>query len=189
MNRGMDDHNGGGGFDDVHATGHESVKRVDEDFPSLAAATASASRHTSASGSGNSIKDPAVNRWAGAVKIGRPTPAIPVNSRPSLPRSPSGGPGGRAGLGGLNRMAERSAPFSQPRQSARLSLRPPTLLPTVTTGAAVADLYDEYRENFFEYGEARNKCLVKAANCYQKGDGCVQSSSRRCTCEHRLTVR
>ena len=86
-------------------------------------------------------------------------------------------------------MAERSAPFSQPRQSARLSLRPPTLLPTVTTGAAVADLYDEYRENFFEYGEARNKCLVKAANCYQKGDGCVQSSSRRCTCEHRLTVR
>lgn len=137
--------------------GFERTQRVEEDFPSLAAATASAS-----SRGHNAHKDPAGSRWTQAVKHGRPAP---LNNRPALPRSPSA-----TSAKGL--LEEKpTAPYSQPRQSARLALRPPTLLPTVSTGAAVSSMYDEYRANFFKYGEARNKCLVKAASCWQKGDG------------------
>lgn len=149
------------GFDDDGSrhfeTGGGGGSRVEEDFPSLAAATASAHRQP-----GGLHKDPAATRWAGIVKTGR---SVPVNSRPSLPRSPSSTSARGMGPG------PRSAPFSQPRQSARLALRPPTLLPTVGTGLSVSRLYDQYRENFFEFGNARNKCLVKAADCWKSGDG------------------
>lgn len=139
--------------------------RVEEDFPTLAAATASASaRNQNALGPGGVPKDPATSRWAGIVKNGRPVSQLPVNSRPSLPRSASS-------TGMPNRGGERSAPFSQPRQSARLPLRPPTLLPTISTGSAVSQMYETYRQQFFEYGNARNKCLVKAASCFRSGDG------------------
>lgn len=143
---------------------NENGGKVEEDFPTLAAATASASARQSAMGSASGSKDPATTRWAGIVKNGRPVSQLPVNSRPSLPR-------GASGSGQNNRGGERSAPFSQPRQSARLPLRPPTLLPTISTGAAVSEMYETYRQQFFEYGEARNKCLVKAAACFRSGDG------------------
>lgn len=138
--------------------------KVEEDFPTLAAASASAMERQNAAGGAGTPKDPATSRWAGAVKNGRPVSQLPVNSRPSLPR-------GASGSGIHHRGAERSAPFSQPRQSARLPLRPPTLLPTISTGAAVSAMYGIYRQQFFEYGNARNKCLVKAAACYRSGDG------------------
>lgn len=139
--------------------------RVEEDFPTLAAATASASARGQALGPGGmGPKDPATTRWAGAVKNGRPVSQLPVNSRPSLPRAASGSRASGRGV-------ERSAPFSQPRQSSRLALRPPTLLPTVATGAAVSRMYETYRQQFFEYGNARNKALVKAAACFRAGDG------------------
>lgn len=142
----------------------ETGSRVEEDFPTLAAATASASARQNGVGGSGASKDPATSRWAGIVKNGRPVSQLPVNSRPSLPR-------GASGSGPNNRGGERSAPFSQPRQSSRLPLRPPTLLPTISTGAAVSELYETYRQQFFEYGEARNKCLVKAAACFKSGDG------------------
>lgn len=136
--------------------GFERTQRVEEDFPSLAAATASAANRAH-----NANKDPATSRWTQAVKQGRPAPI----NRPTLPRSASA-----TSARGL--VEEKPAlPYSQPRQSGRLALRPPTLLPTVSTGAAVSHMYEEYRANFFKYGEARNKCLVKAASCWQKGDG------------------
>jgi hypothetical protein len=151
---------GRGGEDDEGS----SSGRVEEDFPTLAAATASASARNQGLSSGGG-KDPTTTRWAGIVKNGRPVSQLPVNSRPSLPRAASGS-SRTPGRGG-----ERSAPFSQPRQSARLALRPPTLLPTISTGAAVSRMYEEYRQQFFEYGNARNKCLVKAAACFRAGDG------------------
>lgn len=141
----------------------QTGERVEDDFPTLAAATASA-RGQGPGQLGPGSKDPAASRWAGIVKNGRPISQLPVNSRPSLPRVASSSR--MAGRGG-----ERSAPFSQPRQSARLALRPPTLLPTITTGAAVSRMYETYRQQFFEYGNARNKCLVKAASCFRAGDG------------------
>lgn len=154
--------------------------RVEEDFPTLAAATASASSRNLAPGAGGPLaKDPATTRWAGAVKNGRPVSQLPVNSRPSLPRLASGSR--ISGRGG-----ERSAPFSQPRQSARLALRPPTLLPTISTGATVSRMYETYRQQFFEYGNARNKCLVKAAACFRTGDGCVRLLKR--AGEHRTDI-
>lgn len=151
---------GRGGEEEEGQTGG----RVEEDFPTLAAATASASARQNVAGPNGAPKDPATTRWAGAVKNGRPVSQLPVNSRPSLPRVASG-------HGAPNRPGERSAPFSQPRQSARLPLRPPTLLPTISTGAAVSQMYETYRQQFFEYGNARNRCLVKAASCFRSGDG------------------
>ena len=151
--------------------GFERTQRVEEDFPSLAAATASASNRNH-----NANKDPSGSRWTQAVKTGRPAGVLPVNNRPSLPRSASAS--SAKGLHG-GQEEKLSIPYSQPRQSGRLALRPPTLLPTVSTGAAVSQMYDEYRASFFKYGEARNKCLVKAASCWQKGDGYVPEVSRR----------
>lgn len=149
--------NGRSGEDD------DGQGRAEDDFPSLAAATASARDASMAGALDLGGKDPATSRWAGIVKNGRPVAQLPVNSRPSLPRAPSSS-ARLAGRGG-------SAPFSQPRPSSRLALRPPTLLPTLTTGAAVSRMYESYRQQFLEYGNARNKCLVKAAACFRAGDG------------------
>ena len=139
---------------------HESANHGREDFPTLAAATASNSQRPGGP-SRTGGKDQAAFRWAGIVKNGR---ALPVNNRSPLSKSP---PSSSVGLG----TDEPSAPFSQPRKSRRLALRAPTLLPTITTGTAVNKMYDQYRENFFEIGNARNKCLVKAADCWRSGDG------------------
>lgn len=89
-------------------------------------------------------------RFSSAVKsshvppISRPSPLISAPSRTSIP---------------------------QPRSSARLTLRPPALLPTLPTGAQLATLYSKYRSSFLELGANRNKCLAQAAECWRRGDG------------------
>lgn len=96
--------------------------------------------------------DPARTRFSGAVKFGPkvPTPRAtpiapaPVPTRESLPRA---------------------------RRSARITLRPPALLPTLPTGPALAALYVKYRSSFLELGANRNKCLARAAECWKRGDG------------------
>lgn len=60
---------------------------------------------------------------------------------------------------------------SQPRQSVRIILRPPELMPTLPTGAALASLYAKYRASFLELGANRNKCLARAAESWRRGDG------------------
>ena len=152
------------GFYDEEGS-HETGNRVQDDFPTLAAASASGSQRQPGSGV-VAARDPAASRWAGIVKNGRP---VPVINGPAVPRSASSSSARGYGPWAM----EHVPPFSQPRQSARLPLRPPSLLPTIATGAAVSKLYDQYRENFFELGNARNKCLVKAADCWKSGDGRV----------------
>jgi hypothetical protein len=66
-------------------------------------------------------------------------------------------------------MTRNSLPKSRP--SARINLRPPALLPTLPTGAALAQLYIRYRSSFLELGANRNKCLARAAECWKRGDG------------------
>ncbi|KAM0750658.1 hypothetical protein T439DRAFT_380537 [Meredithblackwellia eburnea MCA 4105] len=99
--------------------------------------------------------DPTRTRFSGAVKFGRPNlgPQHPPLPRPVAPPVPS----------------RESMP--QPRYSARINLRPPALLPTLPTGAALSKLYLGYRQSFLELGANRNKCLAKAAECWKRGDG------------------
>lgn len=58
-----------------------------------------------------------------------------------------------------------------PRPSPRLKLRPPTLLPTLTTGESVNKLYMTYRQRALQLGAARNACLSRAADAWRRGDG------------------
>ncbi|BGP17710.1 hypothetical protein JCM10213_005290 [Rhodosporidiobolus nylandii] len=98
--------------------------------------------------------DPARTRFAGAVKYGQKAP-VPVSARPSA--SSAAGP------------SRDNLPAA--RKSARITLRPPALLPTLPTGQSLAALYIRYRQNFLELGANRNKCLAKAAECWKRGDG------------------
>jgi hypothetical protein len=58
-----------------------------------------------------------------------------------------------------------------PRASPRLKLRPPALLPTLSTGDAVQSLYMAYRARVLQLGAARNACLSRAADAWRRGDG------------------
>ena len=99
----------------------------------------------------NVALDPTRTRFSGAVKFGRP---VPVLLSPRSPPPPQ--------------MQTRD---SQPRYSARINLRPPALLPTLPTGAALAALYVRYRSSFLELGANRNKCLARASQAWRAGDG------------------
>lgn len=99
----------------------------------------------------NVALDPTRTRFSGAVKFGRPVPVL-LSPRPPPPPQ----------------MQTRD---SQPRYSARINLRPPALLPTLPTGAALAALYVRYRSSFLELGANRNKCLARASQAWRAGDG------------------
>ncbi|GAA5907547.1 uncharacterized protein JCM6883_001241 [Sporobolomyces salmoneus] len=97
--------------------------------------------------------DPARTRFSGAVKFGQKVQVPIPTSRP-----PTSAAVERNGL-------------PQARKSARITLRPPALLPTLPTGQSLANLYIRYRQTFLELGANRNKCLAKAAECFKRGDG------------------
>lgn len=97
--------------------------------------------------------DPARTRFSGAVKFGQKVQVPVPTSRPP--------PTAAIDRNGL----------PPPRKSARISLRPPALLPTLPTGQSLANLYIRYRQTFLELGANRNKCLAKAAECFKRGDG------------------
>lgn len=120
------------------------------DFPTLGAPPR-AHRQVLQHQNGRITLDPTRTRFSGAVKFGRNLPTTP------LPRTPP------------VHSARESLP--QARHSARLNLRPPALLPTLPTGAALAALYVRYRSSFLELGANRNKCLARAAECWKRGDG------------------
>lgn len=97
--------------------------------------------------------DPARTRFSGAVKFGQKVQVPLPSNRPPPPA-----------------IVDRNG-LPQPRKSARITLRPPALLPTLPTGQSLANLYIRYRQTFLELGANRNKCLAKAAECFKRGDG------------------
>ncbi|KAK4701065.1 hypothetical protein P7C70_g5172, partial [Phenoliferia sp. Uapishka_3] len=117
----------------------------DLDFPSLGEAPRSRRQ------GGRVTLDPTRTRFSGAVKFGRTAPPPPPVR--SIAQAPI-----------------RDA-LPQPRYSARINLRPPALLPTLPTGAALSALYIRYRSSFLELGANRNKCLARASECWKRGDG------------------
>ena len=58
-----------------------------------------------------------------------------------------------------------------PRPSARIRLRAPLLLPTLSTGESINALYMSYRSRALQLGAARNACLSRAADAWRRGDG------------------
>lgn len=117
----------------------------DLDFPSLGEAPRSRRQ------GGRVTLDPTRTRFSGAVKFGRTAPPPPPVQR--------------------SVQAPIRDALPQPRYSARINLRPPALLPTLPTGAALSALYLRYRASFLELGANRNKCLARAADCWKRSDG------------------
>lgn len=110
--------------------------------------------------------DPSRTRFAAAVKKSvPPAPMIPkpTDSATLLARRQAMGPAADP----LNHQTAIIAP----RPSARIRLRPPTLLPTLPTGGAVNEMYMAYRARALQLGAARNACLSRAADAWRRGDG------------------
>ena len=139
--------------------GGDSYGQGPDEFPDLLAGRL---------GRGQGRFDPSRNRFANAVKR-----AAPVGPLPSLqitgarthvvPQSPYSA--------GLGVESTRTTPLAVPRPSARIKLRPPTLLPTVKTGTAANEQYMTARSNSIRLGHARNACLARAADAFRRGDG------------------
>ena len=126
----------------------------DLDFPTLGEAPRS--RRNPIGGRAVPL-DPTRSRFANALKMGAPLPPGPPQAttlgRPPAPPVPT----------------RDSLPV--PRQSGRLPLRAPLLMPTVPTGTELTKLYVAYRQCFLELGANRNKCLARAAEAWKRGDG------------------
>jgi hypothetical protein len=141
-----------------------SRSRPDE-FPDL---------HLSANQRGPAF-DPSRNRFANAVKrpVGGPGPQYThiggQRSGPVIP--PSHRPFSTGS--GFRRRADGPGPSGppMPHPSPRIKLRPPTLMPTLPTGAAMNDMYMEARQAAIKLGQSRNACLARAAEAWRRGDG------------------
>ncbi|KAL7421040.1 hypothetical protein Q5752_003924 [Cryptotrichosporon argae] len=107
--------------------------------------------------------DPSRNRFASAVKRATPGPI-------ALPTLNVTGGGRLTPSGPLSPAPPAAAPVV-PRQSNRLRLRPPTLIPTLKTGAAANEQYLAARATAIRLGHARNACLARAADAFRRGDG------------------
>lgn len=142
-----------------------------DDFPDLLAARLN--RHAGVAGR----FDPARNRFANAVK--RPMPSAPVQTinvtggrfSPAPGAGAIGGPGSGTFSPAPGAGAPGPAVPVQPRPSNRVKLHPPTLMPTLKTGAVANEQYMTARAASIRLGHARNACLARAADAFRRGDG------------------
>ncbi|KAJ7355541.1 hypothetical protein DFH08DRAFT_912504 [Mycena albidolilacea] len=125
-----------------------------DDFPALGVDGNKARR-----GAYSYMNDPGRTRFAAAVK--KPV-AREREMDPTLVAR-------REAMGyGADNLYHRNA-IVAPRASPRLKLRPPALLPTLSTGDAVQSLYMAYRARALQLGAARNACLSRAADAWRRG--------------------
>ncbi|ESK97727.1 zinc finger ccch type domain containing protein [Moniliophthora roreri MCA 2997] len=119
----------------------------------------------------NAYNDPARTRFAAAVKkSATPQSTLGLTSMSASNNVDSAARREVMGRNAVEDLHHRSA-IVAPRPSPRLRLRPPTLLPTLTTGEAVNKLYMSYRSRALQLGAARNACLSRAADAWRRGDG------------------
>lgn len=93
--------------------------------------------------------DPSRTRFSAAVRR-------PVSSSSSIPMH-----GGSEDFGNP----------SPSKNSPRIKLRLPSLLPTLPTGEVLNSMYMQYRTRALQLGAARNACLSRAAEAWRRGDG------------------
>ncbi|KZV92034.1 hypothetical protein EXIGLDRAFT_718808, partial [Exidia glandulosa HHB12029] len=135
---------------------------VDE-FPILSQEVVARGRRGGAATRGT---DPSRARFALAVK--KAAQQSPANLPPptlgahfaTTPRQASGG---------SSPMLRSGPPVA--RASPRIKLRPPMLLPTLSTGAALNEMYLAYRARAIKLGAERHSCLSRAAEAWRRGDG------------------
>ncbi|KAJ7453957.1 hypothetical protein B0H11DRAFT_2069868 [Mycena galericulata] len=113
---------------------------------------------------GGFASHPGHSRFAAAVKKAGPSPAASASMDPTLLAR-------REAMGHSADNLYHQSAIVAPRPSPRLKLRPPALLPTLPTGAALGGLYASYRSRALQLGAARNACLSRAADAWRRGDG------------------
>jgi hypothetical protein len=64
-----------------------------------------------------------------------------------------------------------SSSMAAPRPSPRIKLKPPTLLPVISSSDALDKLYATYRDRPLQLQSARNACLARAADAWRRNDG------------------
>lgn len=145
-----------------------------EDFPVLGAASKDTPSKTSYAATLGGGTDASRNRWASTVQKKAPTDAvtraqsdtqgvISIHSKAAPMRSQPGAGAPESKLPG------KGAPAG-PRASARIPLRPSTLLPTLLTGSSAAETYQTHRGDVLSLAEQRNKLLARASEAYRRGD-------------------
>jgi hypothetical protein len=140
-------------------TPHEASSPPVDEFPVLG----SDAKNTPGAGVS---QDPSRTRFAAAVKKAAPTtPNIPT------PKDAATLLARRRAMGASAAPLDQLTAIIAPRQSPRLRLRPPTLLPTLPTGGAMNEMYMTYRKRALQLGAARNACLSRAADAWRRGDG------------------
>lgn len=112
--------------------------------------------------------DPTRTRFAAAVK--RQVVQNP-SAQATIPKDPMLLAARREAMGSAAEPLNHTTAIVAPKASARIKLRPPSLLPTLPTGEAVNKLYMAYRSRALQLGAARNACLSRAADAWRRGDG------------------
>ncbi|KAL4063202.1 hypothetical protein V8B97DRAFT_1955637 [Scleroderma yunnanense] len=136
-----------------------------DDFPALGYDNGTAGRTRKGYGTrdGHWQHDPGRTRFSTAVKRSVPTPA-PADRAMVTRREPI-----------TNSNTADNLPLRTtivaPKPSPRIKLRPPLLLPTLSTGESINNLYMSYRSRALQLGAARNACLSRAADAWRRGDG------------------
>ncbi|KAH7105963.1 hypothetical protein BKA62DRAFT_747811 [Auriculariales sp. MPI-PUGE-AT-0066] len=139
---------------------------VDE-FPILSQELISSRNGSRRGGPATRGTDPSRARFALAVK--KAAQQSPANMPPpTLGAHFATTPRGANGSGTTPTL--RSGP-AVPRASPRIKLRPPSLLPTLSTGAALNEMYLAYRARAIKLGAERHACLSRAAEAWRRGDG------------------
>jgi len=132
-----------------------------DDFPALDITAGGKGRRSSYE---KPYHDPGRTRFAAALKKPANTSPTSTGNDPTLVAR-------REAMGNSGDSLHHRSAIVAPRPSPRLKLRPPSLLPTLSTGDSINKIYMSYRSRALQLGAARNACLSRAADAWRRGDG------------------
>ncbi|CAO1617068.1 unnamed protein product [Parajaminaea phylloscopi] len=130
---------------------------------------------------GPAATDPSRSRWASALQRNA------AAGHPLLALQQGGGDIGLHNVHARNAPVSRltatrpplgprtasSASMNATKMTARITLRAPSLLPTLNVGKLAASSYEKHRSSVAPLIEQRNRCLAKASEAFRAGDNAV----------------
>lgn len=146
----------------------QANQAVQDEFPTLSHENMRGGRRgfSAYNGANSRYQDPGRARFAAAVK------KMPAPFTGAPPAGLAAQMAGRREAKAVVGDSVYSRPtVVAPRPSPRIKLRAPALLPTLSTGESVSQLYMAYRQRALQLGAARNACLSRAADAWRRGDG------------------